>query len=68
MGSVAAIHLIDMVVADNNKVGFEFVGADGIQPKSMSSETKVRVRVRVRVRDRARARARVRVSLGLELV
>ena len=42
MGSVAAIHLIDMVVADNNKVGFEFVGADGIQPKSMSSETKLR--------------------------
>ena len=42
VGSVAAIHLIDMVVADNNKVGFEFVGADGIQPKSMSSETKLR--------------------------
>ena len=42
VGSVAAIHLIDMVVADNNKVGFEFVGADGIQPKSMTSETKLR--------------------------
>ena len=42
VGSVAAIHLIDMVVADNNKVGFEFVGADGIQPFSMTSETKLR--------------------------
>ncbi len=42
IGSVAAIHLIDMVVADNNKVGFEFVGADGIQPFSMTSETKLR--------------------------
>ena len=78
VGSVAAIHLIDMTVADNNKVGirarvrlgasaltsgpspdrtpntnrnsnfnpyqvgFEFVGADGIQPKSMTSETKLR--------------------------
>ena len=42
IGSVAAIHLVDMVVADNNKVGFEFVGADGIQPFSMTSETKLR--------------------------
>ena len=41
IGSVAAINLVDAVVADNNERGIEMVGADGITT-SMSSDSKLR--------------------------
>ena len=41
IGSVAAINLVDAVVADNNERGVEMLGADGITT-GLSSDTKLR--------------------------